>query len=728
AIADLLPTLTARITDEIRQNENNRNNVNRRNARRVNTRGSGNDGDAQPTNIHVANAARNIEIFHDRSKNEGNNKMDKDGHHIRPSDTPSQGPNQRAYDRRNSERYGNNDRYNDRQRNSDTHGNNRQRSWRDRDQHVRGQPYSRSYGLSSQRGNSNQAFIPTCNQCGKTHPGDTCVIRPHGLVYLRSRWAMLKDDVRIGVNNTEMEPNSNILHGAITSLTTTQEANAQPLKIISALKARTLISHGCEGFLASIKDTSLDGPRLESHPVVRNFPDVFPDELPGLPPEREVEFTIELIPGAQPISKAPYKMAPVELKELKDQLQELLERGFIRLSVSPWGVLVLFMKKKDGSMRLCIDYRELNHITVRNKYPLPRIDDLFDQLQGAKFFSKIDLRSGYHQLRVKEQDISKTAFRTRYGHYEFLVMPFGLTNAPTVFMDLMNRIFHEYLDKFVIVFIDDILVYSKTREEHEDHLRIVLEILPDGITMDPVKVEAITKWPRPTTVTKVRSFLGLAGYYRRFVEGFSLLALPLTKLMRKGEKFVWNEERENSFEELKKRLISSPILTLPSRTGGYQIYSDASKKGLGCVLMQYGKVIAYASRQLKPYEGNYPTHDLELAAVVFDLKIWRHYLYEKTCDIFTDHKSLKYICTQKELIMRQRRWLELLKDYDANIQYHPSKANVVADALSRKNSGILACLIIQPGIIKDLELMEFELVVHGFEDYIASLNILMIVW
>ncbi|GJU06978.1 putative nucleotidyltransferase, ribonuclease H [Tanacetum coccineum] len=497
-----------------------------------------------------------------------------------------------------------------------------------------------------------------------------------------------------------------------------------PLKVrLSHLgyEGTTLISHGCQ--------------------------DVFPDELPGLPPAREIKFGIELVPGAEPISKAPYRMAPVELKELKEQLQEMLENGFIRPSVSPWGAPVLFVKKKDGSMRLCIDYRELNRITIRNRYPLPRIDDLFDQLQGAKYFSKIDLRSGYHQLRVREQDISKTAFRTRYGHYEFLVMPFGLTNAPAVFMDLMNRIFHEYLDKFVIVFIDDILVYSKSEEEHERHLRIVLEILrqkklyakfskcefwlqqvaflghivsANGIIMDPSKVKAITKWPKPTTVTEVRSFLGLAGYYRRFVEGFSRLALPLTQLMIKGEKFVWTDERQESFEELKRRLVSAPILTLPSGSGGFQIYSDASKKGLGCVLMQHGKVIAYASRQLKPYEVNYPTHDLELAAVVFALKIWRHYLYGEACDIFTDHKSLKYIFTQRELNMRQRRWLELLKDYDTNIQYHPGKANVVADALSRK-SGMIACF--DSIILHDLERLDVELCVRGSGGYWASMRI-----
>jgi hypothetical protein len=244
---------------------------------------------------------------------------------------------------------------------------------------------------------------------------------------------------------------------------------------ISFMQAKRLIRKGCEAYLIYALDKK--ELKVEDIETVCDFPDVFPDKLPGLPPDREVEFAIDVVPGSAPISIAPYRMAPVELKELKKQLQELLEMGFIRPSVSPWGAPVLFVKKKDGSMRLCIDYRQLNKITIKNKYPLPRIDDLFDQLRGACYFSKIDLRSGYHQLKVKESDIPKTAFRTRYGHYEFVVMPFGLTNAPAAFMDLMNRIFHPYLDKFVVVFIDDILVYSRTKEEHDEHLRIVLQTL-----------------------------------------------------------------------------------------------------------------------------------------------------------------------------------------------------------------------------------------------------------
>lgn len=450
--------------------------------------------------------------------------------------------------------------------------------------------------------------------------------------------------------------------------------------------------------------------RVDDILVVCRYPDVFPDELPGLPPEREAIFHIKLVPGTQPIYKTPYKMAPVEQVELKKQLDELLAKGFIRPSTSPWAAPVLFVEKKDGTKRLCVDYRALNQVTIKNKYPLPRIDALFDQLRGAKVFSKIDLQSGYHQLRIKEEDIEKTAFNTRYGHYEYVVMSFGLTNAPAVFMEAMNRMLHEYLDVFVVVFIDDILVYSKSEEEHKVHLSLVLDALrknkfyaklkkcafwlsevsflghvinQHGIKVDTKNVASVVEWQRPTNVTEVRSFLGLAGYYRCFVQGFSIVAKPMTNLTKKGVPFIWTKECEASFQTLKNKLVNAPILTLPESGKRFTLYTDASRIGLGCVLMQEGKVIAYASRQLKKHEQNYPTHDLELAAVIFALKIWRHYLYGESCDIFTDHQSLKYIFTQKELNLRQWRWLELIKDYDLTIQYHPGKANMVADALSR---------------------------------------------
>ncbi|GJY58982.1 putative reverse transcriptase domain-containing protein [Tanacetum coccineum] len=283
---------------------------------------------------------------------------------------------------------------------------------------------------------------------------------------------------------------------------------------------------------------------------------------------------------------------------------------------------------------MCIDYRELNKLTIKNRYPLPRIDDLFDQLQGSSVYSKIDLRSGYHQLRIREEDIPITSFRTRYGHYEFQVMPFGLTNAPAVFMDLMNRVCKPYLDKFVIVFIDDILIYSKNKEEHEKHLKIILELLKNeqlyakfskcdfwlesvqflshvinnkGVHVDPAKVEAIRNWSAPTTPKEVRQFLGLAGYYRRFIEGFSLISKPLTKLTEKNKKYEWGTEEDEAFQTLKLKLCSASILALPEGTENFVVYCDASHKGFGAVLMQREKVIAYGSRQLKKHEENYTT-------------------------------------------------------------------------------------------------------------------------
>jgi hypothetical protein len=502
---------------------------------------------------------------------------------------------------------------------------------------------------------------------------------------------------------------------------------------------------------AFVINLEVKGRSIEEIPVVKKIPDVFPDELPGLLPDREIEFSIDLIPGTGPISKAPYRMSPAELKELQRQIKELEEKHFIQHSMSPWGAPVLFVHKKDHTLRLCTDYRELNKVTIKKKYPLPRIDDLFDQLQGSRVFSKIDLQSGYHQLKIKKGDISKTAFRTRYGHYEYVVMPFGLTNAPAAFMDLMNRVFKPFLDQFVVVFIDDILIYSKTEEEHAEHLEIVLQTLRkhklyaklkkcdfwlkevaflghvisgEGISADPTKIQAVVDWKRPTTVTEIRSFLGLAGYYGRFIEGFAQLVAPLTQLTRKGMKFVWSEKCEENFQEPKHRLVTAPVLAVPIAGIGYTIFCDASNIGLGCVLMQNNKVIAYASRQLKPHEKNYPTHDLELGAMVFALKIWRHYLYGEHCEIFTDHKSLKYIFTQKELNMRQRRWLELLKDYDININYHPGKANSVADALSRKGDGRVAALITtQRDILRDLEKLGIELQVRDSSSTLMALQV-----
>ncbi|GJY31343.1 putative reverse transcriptase domain-containing protein [Tanacetum coccineum] len=307
--------------------------------------------------------------------------------------------------------------------------------------------------------------------------------------------------------------------------------------------------------------------------VVRDFPEVYPNDLSGLPPLLEIEFWIQLIPRAVPIAKSPYCLAPSELEELSGQLKELQDKGFIRPSSSPWGSPVLFVKKKDGSFRMCIDYRELN-------------------------------KSGYHQLRVHKDDIPKTAFRTRYGHFEFTIMPFGLTNAPAFLGHVING---------------------------------------NGIYVDPSKIEAVKNWKAPKTPSEVCSFLGLAGYYRRFIENFSKIAKSLTILTQKCKTFDWGEEQELTFQTLKGKLCNAPVLALPDGPEDFVVYCDASGLGLGCLLMQRGKVIAYASRQLKIHEKNYTTHDYELGAVVFALKIWRHYLYGTMSVIYTDHKSLRHI-------------------------------------------------------------------------------------
>ncbi|KAG8496934.1 hypothetical protein CXB51_008104 [Gossypium anomalum] len=395
--------------------------------------------------------------------------------------------------------------------------------------------------------------------------------------------------------------------------------------IISSMLVQKYVRKGCEAYLAYVLGSKESEKKLELVPVVCEYSDVFLEDLQGLPPVRKVEFGIELVPRTTPILIAPYRMAPMELKELKTQLKKLTDRGFARPSFSPWGAPVLFVKKKDGTMRMCIDYRQLNKVKIKNKYPLL-----------------------------------------------------------------------QYLDRFVVVFIDDILIYSRDETEHAEYLRLVLQILRDkqlyakfskcefwlrevsflghvvsasGIRVDPSKILAILDWKPPRNITEVQSFLGLTGYYRRFVKGFSMIATPMTKLLQKDVKFKWSEKCQKSFDE-------APVLVQPESGKEFFIYSDASLLGLGCVLMQEGRVVAYASRQLKPHEKNYPNHDLELAALVFALKIWRHYLFGERCHVYSDHKSLKYLITQKDLNLRQKCWLELLKDYEFVINYHPRKANV----------------------------------------------------
>lgn len=452
--------------------------------------------------------------------------------------------------------------------------------------------------------------------------------------------------------------------------------------------------------------------------ILKRYQDVFPEQLPsGLPPQREVDHAIELnckdVPAGRPYTRMSYQ----ELDELKKQLKELLEAGYIRPSKSPFGAPVLFVKKKDGTSRLCVDYRALNNITIKNKYPLPRVDELLDRLQGAQYFSKIDLRSGYHQVRINSEDIPKTAFRTRYGHFEFLVMPFGLTNAPATFMHLMNSVLEPFLDAFVIVFLDDILIYSRTLEEHAEHLEKVLQTLRkhklyakeskcefakssveflgfivsrDGMHMMENKLDAIKKWPTPTSVEDIRSFLGLTGFYRRFIKDYSAIASPLTHLLHKNIKFEWQNEQQKAFDDLKERMMQRPILILPDPRKPFVVHTDASQFAIGATLSQdhgHGlQPIAFLSRKLIPAETKYAVHEQELLAIIAACKEWRHYLMGTpfTVVIKTDHNSLQHLQSQPHLSNRQIRWLEFLAEYDCKIEYMKGKENVVADALSRR--------------------------------------------
>lgn len=452
--------------------------------------------------------------------------------------------------------------------------------------------------------------------------------------------------------------------------------------------------------------------------LLAEYPDCFPPDLPKqLPPDREVDHHIDLIPGSTPPSRPTFRMSPTELDELKKQIDDLLSKGLIRPSKSPYGAPVLLTRKKDGGWRFCIDYRALNAITVKNKYPLPRIDELFDRLEGAKYFSKLDMRSGYWQIKMHEADIEKTSFRSRYGSFEWLVLPMGLTNAPATFMHLMHQILRPFLDSFVIVFLDDILIYSRTLAEHQRHLRQVLDALRanqlyckeskcaffkdsveflghvidrDGVHMMESKVKAIREWPTPTSVEDIRSFLGLAGYYRKFIKGFSNIAAPLTELLKKGTRFIWSESLENSFRSLITAITTAPTLILPDPTKPYVITADACGYGIGACLMQdHGRglqPIAFLSKKLTDAELRYPNHERELLALYRTLKEWRHYLYGSKFVLKTDHRNLLWLLTQKQLSSRQMHWLQYFQDFGGviPIEHVAGRLNGVADGLSRR--------------------------------------------
>ncbi|XP_047978411.1 uncharacterized protein LOC125220295 [Salvia hispanica] len=451
-----------------------------------------------------------------------------------------------------------------------------------------------------------------------------------------------------------------------------------------ALKSRSTILLMVRNDLCLNTNTNPCPLLIES--VLQGFKDVFPDELPNkLPPVRGIEHQIDFVPGSSLPNRAAYKANPKETQELQRQ--------------------------KDGTWRMCVDCRAINKITIKYRHPIPRLDDMLEDLCGSHCFSKIDLASGYHQIRMKEGDEWKTAFKTKFGLYEWLVMPFGLTNAPSTFMRLMNHVLRPFIGKFVVVYFDDILIYSKSVEEHANHLRDVLEVLRmhalyaklskctfcvdevvflgfvvgrDGVKVDEEKVKAIREWPTPKSVSEVRSFHGLASFYRRFVRDFSTKASPLNHLVKKNVEFKWGEEQERAFNTLKNDLTHAPLLALPNFDKTFELECDASGVGVGGVLMQEGKPIAYFSEKLGQAQLNYPTYDKELYAIVRCLENWQHYLMHREFVIHTDHESIKFLGGQHKLDKRHAKWSAFLETFPYVIKYKKGKENVVADALSRK--------------------------------------------
>ena len=423
-----------------------------------------------------------------------------------------------------------------------------------------------------------------------------------------------------------------------------------------------------------------------------------------------------------PINVRPYRYPHYKKNEIEKIVTGLLKSGVVKPSMSPYSSPVLLVKKHDGSWRLCVDYRALNQVIIKDKFPIPVIDELLDELHGAQIFSKLDLRSGYHQIRMAEADVEKTAFRTHHGHYEFLVMPFGLTNTPSTFQALMNEIFSNLLRRYVLVFFDNILIYSKTWPEHLIHLKEVLSILhmhqlllrrekcqfgqksisylghvisSQGVAMDGEKIEAMEQWPKPTTVKALRGFLGLTGYYRKFIQGYGSIAGPLTNLLKK-DSFTWSELAEEAFNKLKNAMVTGPVLSLSDFNKPFVVECDALGTGIGVVLMQNSKPIVYFSQAIKGRNLSCSTYEKEMMVLIAAVQKWHPYLLGHKFIIRTDQKSLRYLFEQTVTTEAQQKWLVKLMGYDFSIEYKKGRDNSTADSLSRRENLVQVATISSP--------------------------------
>jgi len=442
--------------------------------------------------------------------------------------------------------------------------------------------------------------------------------------------------------------------------------------------------------------------------LLAEYTDVF-YEPKSLPPHRELDHAITLNTDARPVNTRPYRYSPLQKDEIERQVAEMLASGLITNSMSPFASPVLLVKKKDGTWRFCVDYRRLNELTIKNKFPLPVVDELLDELAGTKFFSKLDLRAGYHQIRMRTVDEEKTAFKTHHGHFQFRVMPFGLTNAPATFQCIMNAVFAPFLRKFVIVFLDDILVYSPSWEDHLTHLRVILDklrqtqfyaklskcsfgktqiqylghIISDvGVATDPEKTAAMEKWPIPTTTTELRGFLGLTGYYRKFVQNYGIITKPLTQLLTK-KGFEWTEKATAASVQLKQAMVHTPVLALPDFSVPFSVETDACDTGVAAVLMQRGHPIAYMSKALGIQNSKLSVYEKEFLAVIMAIDKWRQYLQRGHFTIVTDHKSLCNLSEQQLTSELQKKAMSKLGGLQFEFRYKKGVDNGAADSLSR---------------------------------------------